>query len=185
MFLSGKRINVITVTVPARPALQGYMCFGFAVFLSSLCLGGAHCELLLLSHAPASNHASVIHHHVPWPLLKAEALSSTSLDYWVWHVGSSFFMCFPIRYFRLPVNRFSGPALLPQTLEHWAWMLAVWSGVCVGFPEQSERVERVEQWFGVRVRRTCFPSLNLPIDLWLITTCIYSAPGVFVWMKNC
>lgn len=51
--------------------------------LSSLCLGGAHCELSLLVHAPAPKHTLVIH-LVLWPLLKAVALISLSLDYWVW-----------------------------------------------------------------------------------------------------
>lgn len=51
--------------------------------LSSLCLGGAHCELSLLAHAPAPKHTLVIH-LVLWPLLKAVALISLSLDYWVW-----------------------------------------------------------------------------------------------------
>lgn len=70
--------NVITVmvSVSTRPALQGYMCFGFA--LSLLCLGGAHSKLLLLDHAPAPNLG---------PLLKAVALSSSSLDYWVWYIS--------------------------------------------------------------------------------------------------
>lgn len=104
--------------------------YGF--LLSSLCLGGAHCELPLLAHTTAPNHAPVIHHHVSWPFLKKVAVSSSSLDYRVWHVSvksgivsSSFFACSyswllsPCKY-------------IPRTLEPWAWMeqserLSMWS----------------------------------------------------------
>lgn len=49
--------NVITVMVSVSTRFAFWFCS-----LSSLCLGGAHWELLLLARAPASNHAPVIHH---------------------------------------------------------------------------------------------------------------------------
>lgn len=74
---------------PARCALSSPVCpLSKPLFwlcspspsLSSLCLGGAHCELSLLAHAPAPKHTLVIH-LVLWPLLKAVALISLLLDY--------------------------------------------------------------------------------------------------------
>lgn len=102
------------VPVSTRLAPQGYMfCFGFALSLSlSLIALPGWCSLwssASLAHAPAPNHALVIH-HVLRPLLKAVVLSSSSLDYWVLiryckssFVNFSVFVCVPICDFRLSV----------------------------------------------------------------------------------
>lgn len=132
--------------------------YGF--LLSSLCLGGAHCELPLLAHTTAPNHAPVIHHHVSWPFLKKVAVSSSSLDYRVWHVSvksgivsSSFFVC-SYSWLLSPCKYILRTRLVTPNLGTMS-------------VDGAERAtEYVEHWFGVWVRRTCFPSPNLPVDPW-------------------
>lgn len=51
--------------------------------LATVCLGGVHHGLLLSVLAPASNYSPVIHQPVCLPLLKAVAVSPSSLDYCV------------------------------------------------------------------------------------------------------
>lgn len=153
--------------------------YGF--LLSSLCLGGAHCELPLLAHTTAPNHAPVIHHHVSWPFLKKVAVSSSSLDYWVWHVSvksgivsSSFFAC------------------------SYSWLLSPCkyreTKVCYSEPWNHERRwSRASEWVcGALIWRMSekdlfsFPKPSCgPLESLASPPCVYSAPGVFVWIKNC
>lgn len=64
--------------VSARPALQDYMCFCFPLPPASLSRGGAHLELLPLTHSPAANHSPVAHHCF-W----TAAQSLSWLEYWI------------------------------------------------------------------------------------------------------
>lgn len=148
--------------------------YGF--LLSSLCLGGAHCELPLLAHTTAPNHAPVIHHHVSWPFLKKVAVSSSSLDYRVWHVSvksgivsSSFFACSyswllsPCKY--ILRTRLVTPNLGTRASD-WVCGALIW--------RMSEK-----DLFS-------FPKPSCgPLESLASPPCVYSAPGVFVWIKNC
>lgn len=152
--------------------------YGF--LLSSLCLGGAHCELLLLTHTTAPNHDGWFIIMFPGHFLRkwlwAPHLWTIEFDTLVWNLAlwvlvSSYV---PICDFCLPVNTFSGPVLLPLTLEPWAWM------------EQSERVCGAVIWCMSEKDLFSFPKPSCgPLESLASPPCVYSAPGVSVWIKNC
>lgn len=88
-----------------------------------------HCELPLLAHTTAPNHVPVIHHHVSWPFLKKVAVSSSSLDYRVWHVSVKSGIVSSLWSTDLAYE-WEGPVFLPQTFL-WTPGIPGFSPLCI------------------------------------------------------
>lgn len=134
-----------SLCVPSRPREATYVyCFA-AFFLSSFCLGGAHCELLLLAHTPVSNYAAVVFLCHLRPGLRPSHCWMIVRDM----LDSSFH------------KRFSS----------WVCFLVVTTLSCVQFPRTCDLIlgrEWVGVWNreGVRVWESPSLSRTSPLDPW-------------------